>query len=445
MTFAFGTVGIYAQMISLLPCWLIILLSVGYSVKTDRPFFTRNIFYYLFLSMLGVIFLQLISLPKFLLEILSPATYKYYLKFLSGYKEYHLRRPISVCPESTAIEFFKILSYGAVGLVIMNNFSKKSQIIRLLTVISIIGFIAAVFGIIQKFTWNGMIYWVQPVAKAAMPFGPFVNKNYFAGLMELTIPIAAAFIFIQHHIAKRILFGFMACVMLLALFLSFSRAGIVSFFIATLIILSCLLLRRSFKKYFFYIIPFILLVSILTFFVATTKEPLLERFSNSSDGFLERWNLYKDGFRMFLDFPIFGVGLSNFNYVFSSYDSAVYQTVFISVHNDWLQFLIEAGLVGFLFIAVFIWIFFKDILFCHFLGVGRCVFSRDINLRHSRFVLVVMLTGLISITSIILHGFLDINLHIPSNGILAYIIVIISIIAAHNIQAESSKHDNHKL
>lgn len=429
MPFAFGGVGLGPQIVLISVSQLVFLLFLAKAAKTGDFEFKGNIFLYVFIAFLAVIFFQAIPLPEVLLKLLSPATNRNYIEFLPGYKENPSWRSISVFPAATQIEMFKILSYGLVSLVIVNTFNKKEQLARLLAVISITGFAVACFGIIQRFTWNGMIYWVQPVPEGASPFGPFVNKNHFAGFMELTIAITAAFVFMEKQTEKKILFGFMAIAMLLALFLCLSRAGIVSFFAASGIGFSIIFLRRSFKKYIFYAAPVILAVSVLLFFIV--RVPLIERFSTSLGSAQGRWHMYKDVIEMSKDYPLFGAGLGNFAAVFPMYKTTISNMIFSHADSDWLQFLSETGLIGFLCIAVFIWFFFKDILYCHFLGKGRCVLLKDINLRHDRFVLLVISAGIVSLSSIVMHGMVDINLHIPSNMLLTCIIGALLMIAAH--------------
>src|SRR5690242_18093984 len=50
-------------------------------------------------------------------------------------------------------------------------------------------FAVAVFGIAQNFTSDGKLYWVRPLTAGGNPFGPYVNRNHFAGLMELLAPL----------------------------------------------------------------------------------------------------------------------------------------------------------------------------------------------------------------------------------------------------------------
>lgn len=426
----FGSVGIGSQIIFTFVCQLMFLLWLAKSFKTGQIRIIGNPFFYLYIAFLCLIIFQLIPLPKFILKILSPATYKNYIEFLPGYREGFMWRAISVHTQATRIEFLKALSYGLLVFAIINNFNRKSQILHILTAVSITGFAIACFGIIQKVTYNGMIYWVQPVPENAIPFGPFVNKNHFAGFMELTIPTTFALIFVAKRIEKKAFLAFMATVMLLALFLCLSRAGIMSFLAAALFVLFLLFLRHSLVKYMKYILPAVLLICVTMFLI--TKAPVMERFSAAPEAFSLRLAVYKDAFRMFFDFPLFGVGAGNFASIFGMYKTSGADVVFRHAESDWVQFLTETGVAGFLCIAAFIWLFFKDILYCHFLGRGRCLFSKDFHKRHDRFVLLFLSAGLVSLVSITFHGILDINLHIPSNAVLASVIAGILIAVAHN-------------
>ena len=52
------------------------------------------------------------------------------------------------------------------------------------------GFVVALFGILQHLTFNGKLYWFREMHFGGIPFGPYVNRNHFAGFAELVIPIS---------------------------------------------------------------------------------------------------------------------------------------------------------------------------------------------------------------------------------------------------------------
>ncbi len=86
------------------------------------------------------------------------------------------------------------------------------------------------FGIIQHFTSEGQFIGCAHCERVGDPFGPYVNRNHFAGFVELTLPIGLAMLVfrgVQRDVYP--LVGLLAIVPAGALILSGSRGGIVSF------------------------------------------------------------------------------------------------------------------------------------------------------------------------------------------------------------------------
>ena len=52
---------------------------------------------------------------------------------------------------------------------------------------TVCGVALALFGLIQKFTWNGQIYWSVPLSQGGTPFGPYVNRNNAGGFLNLCL------------------------------------------------------------------------------------------------------------------------------------------------------------------------------------------------------------------------------------------------------------------
>ena len=50
------------------------------------------------------------------------------------------------------------------------------------------GFLVTIFGILQQLTFNGKLYWFREMRYGGIPFGPYVNRNHFAGFVELVVP-----------------------------------------------------------------------------------------------------------------------------------------------------------------------------------------------------------------------------------------------------------------
>ena len=56
--------------------------------------------------------------------------------------------------------------------------------------VMIFGFLVSIFGLLQHLTFNGKLYWFRTMHYGGIPFGPYVNRNHFAGFAELFIPLA---------------------------------------------------------------------------------------------------------------------------------------------------------------------------------------------------------------------------------------------------------------
>ena len=65
---------------------------------------------------------------------------------------------------------------------------------RLIEMITITGVALAIVGIVQKPLYTGKIYGFWISQEGGSPFGPFVNRNHFAGWMLMILPVALGYL-----------------------------------------------------------------------------------------------------------------------------------------------------------------------------------------------------------------------------------------------------------
>src|SRR3989442_2666314 len=142
---------------------------------------------------------QLVPLPSDLLLRISPATDAFLRKYDVAYavgRTMHqpVTHPLSVAPAATVrgLMFLTALSVFTLGCTAM---LPAVSLTRLVNRLVVMGFVLALFGIIQKATFNDRIYWFwKPVNVANNAFGPFVNPNHFAGWMIMTASLTAGYL-----------------------------------------------------------------------------------------------------------------------------------------------------------------------------------------------------------------------------------------------------------
>ncbi|MFB0518079.1 MAG: O-antigen ligase family protein [Acidobacteriota bacterium] len=369
------------------------------------------------LIFIGFILLQLIPLPEPVLKAVSPNTHEIYIDSQNAINQISNEqlsseksvgsRSLSLNPYTTRNELYKIVAYTLLFFLIINNIHSFQKIRRILTYIVIFAFSLSLFAIIQKLTWNGKIYWFRELRYGGDPFGPYVNHNHYSGYMEMVIPLAIGLIFLNKDINKRLMLGFMTIVMAGTVFMSLSRAGMISL-ICSLVFLSLMLSSKTNPKHRFPIVSLIV-ISLLLFLAYTgILSNSLNRILTLTepDKLLQetRPKIWKDSLYYFKDFPIFGSGLGTFENAFPKYKSFSPRSIYLYAHNDYLQAIAECGALGFVIILWGIITFFRTI----FQHVKKDPMS---------------LCLVTSVVAIAIHSLFDFNLHIPANAAIFSIII----------------------
>ena len=273
-----------------------------------------------------------------------------------------------------------------------------------------LGFLVAVFGILQHLTFNGKLYWFREMRYGGIPFGPYVNRNHFAGFAELVIPVALVPLVLGKVRRERVFaVSLLALLPLGALFLSASRGGIISFAAELGLLTLLLILRRAGGKHALAGAVVLLCAFMLVSWLGARQ--ILERFSSMQS--LEvtsgkRASMRVDTWHIFREHPWTGTGLGTLQTVFPAYESLYDAKIVNHSHNDYVEALAETGIVG---AACCAW--FLAALFFHSL--------RRLLLQDKSFSAALHLSGLVACTGFLVHSFVDFNLHIPGNALLFFL------------------------
>jgi O-antigen ligase len=272
------------------------------------------------------------------------------------------------------------------------------------------GFLVSLFGILQHLTFNGKLYWFREMRYGGIPFGPYANRNHFAGLAELLIPLALVPLILGRVRRERWpVVGLFAVVPVGALLLSASRGGIVSLATELFLLMLIIFIRKSIGKHIFGAGAVLLAALLLVSWLGATE--ILQRFSTLQS--LEatagkRASMRTDTWKIFLDHPLIGTGLGTIQVAFPPYETLYDGKVVNHSHNDYLEALAETGALGGLCCLWFLAVL-------HIVG-----WKRSQNLEKS-FAAALQLSGWIACCGLLVHSFVDFNLHIPANALLFFL------------------------
>jgi O-antigen ligase len=316
---------------------------------------------------------------------------------------------ITPYPFLTRVEILKLVAYFLIFFLCTQAFGERQDLNSLAWLLMFLCFGVSLFGIVQRFTSDGTIYWFQKLTLGGDPFGPFVNRNHFAGFAELTVPVGLALMIFRG--LRRDTFPLASLLTIVpvgALILSGSRGGIVAFGFELMVLALMVRARKRSPE-----APHLAALALVGFaaialigWLGTSK--VIERFSTLHSGdvsLARRATMVRGAAHVFLAHPVAGCGLGSLVAVYPRFEVLYDGLVVDHVHNDYMELLAEMGLLGALCGAAFLWILFRDAKKCFAAEQGH--FSRAIHAA-----------AITAICGLLLHSLVDFNLHIPSNALL---------------------------
>jgi O-antigen ligase len=308
-------------------------------------------------------------------------------------------------PYATLTESLNLMVYAILMLVGGELFDRRRTLKMFALAMAVFGSALALFAMVQGFSGTDKLYWIWPVeAVSAAIYGPYVNHNHYAGLMEVLIPLAAGVAFLQRG-SKRVLLLFAAAVMTLTVIFSRSRGGMIA--LAAELVFVCAMLFRTQRSRRGMVTVLGGMALIVTFVFSLGSDKMFERFSETHDQY--RMQIYRDSLSMAIHKPILGYGMGTFSTAYPAHRS-FYSDLFVNhAHNDYLEMLVDAGLLG---LGLFVWF----LVGVYRAGLKKVAAGND---GEGRALTLAALTG---VTGIVVHSFLDFNLHIPANAALFFVL-----------------------
>ncbi len=376
--------------------FIVIILFYAQLCKKDKVVISYPKASFLFLCFLGVVILQCIPLPQAIIKLFSPNTIKLYDEFsLTGASSFST---FSIYLFATHVEIIRTISFFLLFLATINLIRTKNQVKAI--VLSIIAVTSAItfFGIAKKYLAHHDI---------AVSFGVFSNKNYYAGFALMVVPLCLGYTLYVKESHKKIIFSFLSVVLSASIVLSQSRAAMLGL-VCSIFVMAAYLLKKkiNIKRE----IPIILIVffacTALIYFANT--EGVEAKFRKTHRAFSSRSLAYLGAVSAIKDYPLFGVGLGNYGQISGLYREIPVSNIDPYLHNDHLQFILEAGILAAIFYGFFFMFLCKDMIV-------------QLHIRNDPFVKYILLGGLCGIMGLIIHSSLEMLFPVPAISFMFWI------------------------
>ncbi len=320
---------------------------------------------------------------------------------------------VTAYPHDTVSIALQYVAYATLCFLAGQTVLRGAQARKLTLVFSVYGAAVAAFALLQGISANGKLYWIRQPRMGGWIYGPYVNHNHYAGLMEMLVPVLLILSLTRLAPPKvRAAAAASAAVMVGTIFLSGSRGGMLSIVVELVILAALLVKQKRGLRTAIGIGVFMIIVIGLLVWIGGPE--LSKRIATAGPGHSElsgdiRAYINRDGLRMFLKKPVLGWGLGAFPIVYPQFRT-FYTNFFVNeAHNDYLQLLVEMGLLGF---ATMVW--FVVMLYTR--GI------RKIGNWSGEISGAMTLACLLGVSGILVHSAVDFNLQIPANAALFYVL-----------------------
>jgi len=332
---------------------------------------------------------------------------------------------VSIAPCETLSYLVLLLTYLAAFYLTILVCQRPNGSRHLIFALLALGTFEACYGLVQYLTgWRQIFTYVKKY-DLGLATGTYINRNHYAGLLEMVLPFALALAFYQfgkipkpqgrmqsffshEEFQKSLLCLFLAIVLFVGLVFSQSRMGIISAVASTLLVFT-LMATSGLRRINAALLAAVFLPAAILMVIWIGPEPIIGRFE-ALGASQSRWGIWQDTLHLIRQHPWLGSGFGTFGLAFPAV-----QTTFLSMfvnhaHSDYLELASELGLpMGLLVLSAVFYLLLQSI--------------RRFRISEPRFERAVALGCFGALVAILLHSLADFNLQIPANALLFAVVL----------------------
>jgi len=338
----------------------------------------------------------------------------------------------SVQTHGTRLTVYLVVFFVCLSMVLRNPARKK----RIFVALICLGTAEAMYGLIQFLTGHERIFTYAKKFYVGSATGTYINRNHFAGFLEMILPLTFALVFYYTEKAlscgatysgrswqrlwsrtetqKATLLAFVGLLLFIAVVFSRSRMGLLSC-VMSLLLMATVVAGVGRQRALVAVFSLLFLFAAVGFAIWIGIDPVVSRFAGlaghefgrEGTGRLAVW---RNTLELIRHYPLFGAGLGSFMIA-----STRFQTVYLSgivdhAHNDYLELTAELGLVG----AVLLF----GMVFTALIRIYRAARAHPGGIDKA-----VALGAFGGIVALLLHSLADFNLYVPANALVFVVIL----------------------
>lgn len=337
---------------------------------------------------------------------------------------------LSIAPYTTQLAVVLLVIYLIFFATALTFINSQSRLRKMVFTLIVFGSFMAFLGTIQFLTGTDSIYGLRE-NHGTSPFASYANKHHFAALMEMIIGLTLSLLYGEATKKdKRLLLIIALVLMGIVVILTGSRGGLLS--LLGVIIFVTLFNLMSKRKHNSYEMEdskgkssktLVLVGGSLAFILVIFGSVLLLGGESwllrgigvtpQTDISTGRGHFWQIALQVIKENPIIGTGLDTFGNAFTKFDTWNGNLRVEQVHNDYLQILSDAGVLGFICVAVFVFLLFREGL-------------KTINQTSDRFRRGVAIGALAGCFGVLFHSFFDFPLRTPANPFIFLTLVVLA-------------------
>jgi O-antigen ligase len=326
-----------------------------------------------------------------------------------------------------------LTSFFVLALLVINT--QKRLTITLYTLIAS-GCFQAIYGSWMTLSGSEYLFLIPKDAYLGTATGTYINRNHLAGYLVICLSLGIGLMLsnlnqtpanslkeltrrtLSAILSKKIIIRVALVIMVIGLVLTHSRMGNSSFFIALTASSFVYLITQRFSKQALTLFISLLVIDLFIVGAFFGVDKVVDRLNETTIQNESRVDVNVYNLEATKDNLWLGSGAGSFETVFTRYRGEDIRAFYDHAHNDYLEFIIERGLIG-------TFPMFLLVILSFFTAILTLIRRKSLLMKGTAF------GCLMSIIALAIHSTVDFNLFIPANAASFVLVLALTWISLH--------------